>query len=698
MREFPPGPNDMHAYLCPITQDMPGVIAAFFESAAGRILTPEIGLSPHLETVTLQELAGLGARLGVPAAQTAESWFAAVAHQGTFQQSYREAIEDALSGVNDPAVILAGRPYAAYAPEVNLSVPRKIATRGCTVIPGDAVSSESPLNERNVWHYTQDLMSAVEYARSHDNRYVCNISCYSCGPDAIIHHRLRRELEGLPSCFLEIDSHTAHAGIETRIGAFLDIVEARRRRLLSIPPAAERVATAHLEQDSAGTWVVTGSGRRLALDDPRVVHVALADGPQFVSEIMAGFYAALGWRWVFSPNTTAETLQYAKRVCSGRECLPFLSMVGKAVKYLETRPPGEVTVFQLLDQEGPCQNGAWHDAAPIILERLGVDDAVVAWPTARNNFLGKGDRFGAMKVASYVLGDVMAELHSVLRCLAQDPGRAMALLHEQETRLTAASRSGLLATERELRRVARRLAAVPLRAAVEHSPRVLLFGGVNRIFVDGPVKDFFEERGILTKTTEMSEFICFLQAEDIVRLGFSRGYLAPMEQCSLPVLLSELVTSDDRTIARRALSARVRIGFIELLDQRWRRIAAESGLLFSPYVPFGDVEREGHKRISLNGYTEAPMTVGRYAAMLASGAFDGYVNIGAFNCAPSSTASAVIHSLSLRTDTPYAVIESDGDCITPGQLRQLETVAVQCRRRRDALTGHAPNLINQIEY
>ena len=137
---------------------MPGVIAAFFESDAGRILTPEIGLSPHLESVTLQELAGLGARLGVPAARTAESWFAAVAHQGTFQQSYREAIEDALPGVNDPAVILAGRPYAAYAPEVNLSVPRKIATRGCTVIPGDAVSSESPLNERNVWHYTQDLM------------------------------------------------------------------------------------------------------------------------------------------------------------------------------------------------------------------------------------------------------------------------------------------------------------------------------------------------------------------------------------------------------------------------------------------------------------------------------------------------------------------------------------------------------------
>lgn len=62
-----------------------------------------------------------------------------------------------------------------------------------------------------------------------------------------------------------------------------------------------------------------------------------------------------------------------------------------------------------------------------------------------------------------------------------------------------------------------------------------------------------------------------------------------------------------------------------------------------------------------------------------------YVNIGAFNCAPANTASAVIHALSLRTDTPYAVIESDGDCITGGQSRQLETVAVQCRHRREVV-------------
>ena len=684
MREFPACQENGRGYLCPVTQDMPGVIAAFFEKAAGRILSPEIGLAPALAGVTDQQVAGMGARLGVPAEVAKESWTAALARQAEFEQTYRAAIQGALAEVRGPAVILVGRPYAAYAPEVNLSVPRKIASRGFTVIPGDALALPAPPNGHNIWHYTQKTMAAVECARRASDRYICNLSCFSCGPDAILHHRLRRELEGRPFCFLEVDSHTAHAGIETRVGAFLDIVEANRARPASkVAASARRPAAACLEQDGARTWIVTGTGERLALEDPRVVHVSLADGPQFVSAVLAGLYASIGWRAVFLPNTNADTLQYAKRVCSGRECLPFQAMAGKAVKYLETRPAGEVTVFHLLDQDGPCQNGAWHDAAPVIFERLGEERSVVAWPSARNNYLGQGYWLAVMKVAAYVLSDIFTEIRTTLRCLAQDRAAALTLLDEFERRLIAASRDGLWAAERELRQAAKRLAQAPLCARVEHCPRILLFGGVNRIFVDGPVRAYFEERGILTKTTEMSEFIQYLQAEDIVRLGFSRGHIEPRDQCSMTVLLSELISSGDRGAAMRAIGARVRIGFIDLVEQRWRRIAGESGLLFSPYVPLGEIEQEGHKRISLNGYTEAPITVGRYAALLESGAFDGYVNIGAFNCAPANAASAVIHALSLRSDTPYVVIECDGDSITTGQLRQLETIAIQCRRRRE---------------
>jgi predicted nucleotide-binding protein (sugar kinase/HSP70/actin superfamily) len=42
-----------------------------------------------------------------------------------------------------------------------------------------------------------------------------------------MYHHYRQQLEGHTFCYLEIDSHTAHAGFETRVGAFLDIIEER---------------------------------------------------------------------------------------------------------------------------------------------------------------------------------------------------------------------------------------------------------------------------------------------------------------------------------------------------------------------------------------------------------------------------------------------------------------------------------------
>ena len=59
--------------------------------------------------------------------------------------------------------------------------------------------------------------------------HLCFISCFSCGPDSIAYHYFRNKLEGDIFCYLEIDSHTAHAGFDTRVGAFLDIIEERKK-------------------------------------------------------------------------------------------------------------------------------------------------------------------------------------------------------------------------------------------------------------------------------------------------------------------------------------------------------------------------------------------------------------------------------------------------------------------------------------
>jgi len=684
LREFQIPEGHTHAFLCPVVQDIPGVIKASFEAEASKILTPEIGLSDHLLATSEQEIVSLARRLGVPKNQAKKALVAALDHQKEFEAAYRERIQVELSQLEGPAVILVGRPYAAFAPEVNLSVSRKIASRGLTVIPGDGLPYAPPAIEHNVWHFTQRVASAVEYARGHSERYICVLSCFSCGPDAITHHRLRHELEGAPFCFLEIDSHTAHAGIETRIGAFLDIIEERRRRA---QPSPVRVrpprAPAHLEQKGRRLWVVDSAGRTLGLDDERVLHVLLADLPGITSQMFVSLYSTLGWRATITPDMSYETLQKARKVCSGRECLPFLAMMGKVVAHLEARPPGEVTVFHLLeDSASPCQIGNWYDALPIIVQRLGQEDAVALWPTINNNYLGGGDRAALILTAAVLAGDLMGEARGSLRCLAEDPEAALALLEGLERDLLAAGRRGLLATERELRRIARRLAKIPLRSRPQDAPKVLLFGGINRVFVDKPIREFFEQRGVLAKTNDISEFSSLLEFFWIARSGIIHGHIRPEEYYPAAAIVGDLLVGPRRSASLRALRARVHCQAIEWLERRRRHIMDGSGLLFTSHVPFREMAREAQDKVSWNGWTEAPCTVGRYFTSLHADAFDGYVNVGAFNCTPANSASAVISALSKRSSAPYAVIEADGTTITASQVRQLETVAAQCLQRR----------------
>jgi len=699
VREFAVPDGHQHAYACAFTEDSGAVIRAFFTGQPEKLLEPEIGLSTELQATTLQTLGAMAARLGIGESQAHAAVRCALAHQAEFERVYREQGREALAPLEGPAVVMVGRPYAAYTPSVNLSLPRKIASRGFHVVPADLLPFAPPAVDRNVWHFTQIATSAIEYARARGDTYLCILSCFSCNPDAMIAHRLRYALEGQPFCFLEIDSHTADAGIDTRIGAFLDIIE-QRRRIAQAPSVSQPVppSLGRVDYSARRPRLITGSGESLGFDDPRVVHVLLADTPAITSRLFASLYGRMGWRCVVTPFTDAKILQAARHVCSGRECLPFLSMVGKTVLYLRDRAPNEVTVFHLLEQEGPCQIGNWFDAAHLIFRRLGADNAVTVWPRIENNYLGGGERVAVAAAAAAVVGDLLCEVRSALTCLASDPAAALAQLDSVEDRLVAAAGRGLVAADLELRRIARELARIPLASRLEDTPKVLLFSGINRIFVDKPVRDFFEGQGIIAKTGDIGEFLCFYETESVVRRGFALGRHSPNEHFALATLLAGVVRNRTSQSRFQALRAGLHVKAIEVLDHHWRRILATTGLVFGPDIRFRELLQAGHEQVSINGWTEAPCTVGRYLLSLDEGAYDGYINIGAFNCTPASSATAVTHATAVASSLPYAVIESDGASITASQLRQLEAVAAQCwerKKRREVgesrglLTGRA---------
>ncbi len=224
----------IHSYTCPSTTNIPDIIRAAFENANEKILSPHIGLSEDLIETTLKEFGRMASILGLENNVGVNAGLVAISHYKIFREKYHEFGQRKLKELLEkPSVIIAGRPYVVYPPDVNIALPRKIVSRGYNAIPSDLLPylNDGETQSRNVWGFTQEINNAVKYVKKYPNLYICFVSCFSCGPDSIMYHHYRQQLEGHTFCYLEIDSHTAHAGFETRVGAFLDIIEERHRRL-----------------------------------------------------------------------------------------------------------------------------------------------------------------------------------------------------------------------------------------------------------------------------------------------------------------------------------------------------------------------------------------------------------------------------------------------------------------------------------
>ncbi len=224
----------LHGYTCPSTTTIPDIIRAAFENASEKILSPHIGLSEQLIETTLKEFGRIASSLGLENSVGVNAGSVAISYYKMFREVYDDFGQRKLKELLEtPSVIIAGRPYVVYPPNINIALPRKIVSRGYNAIPSDLLPylNDGETQSRNVWGFTQEINNAVKYVKRYPNLYICFVSCFSCGPDGTMYHHYRQQLEGHTFCYLEIDSHTAHAGFETRVGAFLDIIEERHRRI-----------------------------------------------------------------------------------------------------------------------------------------------------------------------------------------------------------------------------------------------------------------------------------------------------------------------------------------------------------------------------------------------------------------------------------------------------------------------------------
>ncbi|MHA2474035.1 MAG: hypothetical protein ACXAES_12475 [Promethearchaeota archaeon] len=432
-------------------------------------------------------------------------------------------------------------------------------------------------------------------------------------------------------------------------------------------------------------YIIDSDGKRVEYDDPRIVYVNPEPRNPYGKRLVINLYGKYDRKIRISEETDASVLQYAKRICSGRECLASVAIAGGVLKDIyEFRDKGEITLYRTpIDQHGPCQNGAWPVLWKTFAQRLNLKNAIFStFPKFTNKYLGLNADLIAMENINFLIGHFLTEAKNALRCVAENQSMAMEKFENITTEFIENVKEGRKTLNTGLIRWAKDIAKIPTIRTVEEVPKVLIFGGLNLMFDHYPIEEFFLEKGIISKVVDIGESMSLILSESTIRLGLKRGILSPKEQFDEELLETRERLIKDKKESQRARRNRSTMKFLNSQCKVYRKFIGKSGLLFDKFTDFIDLFDEGNNYVSSNSFTETPLIVGRYVHSIKEGIYDGLINLGTFNCQPAMNSQAIIRPLANKNDVPYAAIDCEGPWISTNQRRLLETIAIQARRLR----------------
>jgi predicted CoA-substrate-specific enzyme activase len=632
--------------------------------------------------------------LGLSRDQGLRAFNVAVEAQETFKQALRAKGKEVLQEIDaEPdalAVVLFGRPYNTFAGEANKGIPAKFASRGYRVIPFDMLPYEEQTlddAETMYWSMGRMILKGSRFVKSHPKLFGTFISNFSCGPDSFVVGYFRDEMGRKPSLTLELDSHTADAGLETRIEAFLDIVQYYREleSKQKIQVVIKDFKAAHCGVADGKPVIVTADGRNLPLSHPDVRVVLPAMG-RFAHMALVKTFAKVGINSHGLPPADEEVLKIGRGNSSCKECLPLQTTVGSMLKYLwRDRPEGEVTAYFMPGAGGPCRFGQYNVFSRRLIERHRIPNAAVLTLNAANGYMGLGDSFTLPAWRSIVMGDVMYEIWSTLLAAAVDKESALEIFFKEWGDLVNVVDKSWWQMRARLRQAAQTLSRIPLTVPYAQLPKISLIG---EIYVrNDPISlqnlvEKLSERGFVVRTSQTSEWIKYVDW-----------------------LIKHRIEGDKPDIPFW-----IRYHVKGYFDRKIRDLLAPSGLFFHEVLNVDDLVRAGEKFISPMLTGEAILTVGAALHEILHPAC-GIISIGPFGCMPTRVAEAVLsekftagekQELLLRTNghhpvahgsvlrrkeekLPFLAIETDGNAFPQIIEARLEAFFLQARRLNERM-------------
>jgi len=697
-----PGQNDgssSQSQVCPVVQGETFYLQTAFNKKlsqlierGARLLTPLLDLSGGIESAE-EPLIETARHMGVGRRAAQEAFAVALQMQRDCFSDMKEAGRRMLSELeSDPdkfGVVLFARPYNGFAGEAHMGIPHKFATRGIPVIPIDFLDLEQERSKRHMyWGSGKLIIKAARFVEKHPQLFGAYITNFSCGPDSFLIGYFRDIMGRKPSLTLELDSHTADAGIETRVEAFLDIVRAYRqlmaRRL--IPPRQRAFNPARTVLDSGKTKVVTSSGKTLLLTDPRVTILIPSMG-KLGTEAFAATLRGCGFNARALRENDEAILKLGRANTSCKECLPLILTTGTLLSYVNNgRRSGEILVYFMPTGAGPCRFGQYAVYMEDLIRRLGIHDVALLSLSSDNSYTGMDKHFERHVWWAVVVSDVMEDIRSMLLTNSVDPMASETIYNEEWRKILLALEKGnFKILTAQLSECADRLSAIPLKRSV-HSVAVITLTG--EIFVRRDalsrqyLTEYLAEKGFATVCAPVSEWVYYCHY--LTDRGFNQNHL---------------------TIAQK-FKLKIRNLFQKHYEKQIRSILSGSGLVHAEALDVAGIINNASPYISLALPGEAILTVGGALSEVVTRSC-GVIAIGPFGCMPNRIAEAILGEIMTAEkklaadptnkalqavlteidDLPFLAIESDGSPFPQLITAKLETFLLRAERLHQRMAG-----------
>ncbi|MBN2480278.1 MAG: hypothetical protein JXB19_00940 [Bacteroidales bacterium] len=264
----------------------------------------------------------------------------------------------------DKCVVLLGRPYNTTDPALNLRLVQKLIHMNILPIPLDYL----PLEKENIfdeypgmyWPNGQKILAGARCISKTEGLFPVYISNFRCGPDSFLLHFVKDEIQNKPLLHLEVDEHSADAGMITRMEAFLDSLKGYR-----------------LKKQTAGRPVPKPSV--INQNDHRTIYFPYA---RDTVHVLSAATRLCGIPSEVLPMQTQEDIELGRKYTAGTECFPLICTTGSFLKKLMEPgiDPKKVSFF-MPDHNGPCRFGEYNKLHRIIFDNLGFGDAEITHPS-----------------------------------------------------------------------------------------------------------------------------------------------------------------------------------------------------------------------------------------------------------------------------------------------------------------------------